>query len=536
MSRGPDPDTAVGTSNGGGASRPWSSLAAICAAAGLVWLAFADLGVAIPTIADEFDADLGALQWANNAFSLVAGALVIAAGRFGDLFGRRLILQVGILVFAACSIVAAVAPGVEVLILGRGLMGVGAALILPATLALIPIEFTGAAQLTAFGIWQAVAWGGQAIGPAIGGVLTDSIGWRWLFWLNLPIAVAAIAVNHAFTVESRDPDASRRIDWAGLSTIALAVFALLFALTDGPSVGWSDPLILGLLAAAVALAGVWVIIERRVSDPLVDLALFRLRPYDGALTANLSMNLAFGGLSYLLVLWLQNARGYDAVEAGLLMLPSTLGIFVFIPLGGRLDQRRGAKVPVVTGLFVLAAGCATLGFLTDASTMLLLAGALVVIGVGLGLLSTPVSNTAVGDVPTELAGAAAGLFKMSSMVGGALGVAVLSALARGFTGQGGEAAARAAGLTPSEISQTQDALVGSSTFDETLSKLPGELASKVSDASIDAFTTGVAHTMVATAAIVAVAGLTVILLWPSSSGSTSTANVPTISNPGRSES
>jgi EmrB/QacA subfamily drug resistance transporter len=513
VSDGPGRRAAVGSAPTDG-SRRWASLAAICAAAGLVWLAFADLGVAIPTIADELHADLGALQWANNAFSLVAGALVIAAGRFGDIFGRRLVLQIGVVVFAGCSIVAAVAPDVAVLIVGRGLMGAGAALILPATLALIPVEFTGTAQLTAFGIWQAVAWGGQAIGPAIGGVLTDTIGWRWLFWLNLPIAVAAVAVNRAVTAESKDPGASRHIDWAGLAAIGLAVFALLFALTDGPSVGWGDPLIVGLLVAAVVLAVLWVLIERHVSDPLVDLALFRLRPYDGALTANLTMNLAFGGLSYLLVLWLQNARGYDAVQAGLLMLPSTLGIFVFIPLGGRLDERRGGKLPVVTGLFVMAVGCAVLGLLDDSSTMLILAVALVVIGIGLGLLSTPVSNTAVGDVPAELAGAAAGLFKMSSMVGGALGVAVLTAFARGFTGRGGEAAAKAAGLTPSEISQAQNALVASKSFDEALSKLPGDLAHKVSEASITAFTTGVGRTMVATAVILAVAVVAVLGIWP----------------------
>jgi MFS family permease len=152
------------------------SLAATCTAAGLVWLAFADLGVAIPTIADDFHADLSTLQWANNAFSLAAGALVIAAGKFGDVFGRRKMLQVGILVFAACSIVAALAPNAGMLIVGRGLMGVGAALILPATLALIPPQFAGREQLTAFGVWQAVAWGGQAVAPAIGGVNTQTLG------------------------------------------------------------------------------------------------------------------------------------------------------------------------------------------------------------------------------------------------------------------------------------------------------------------------------------------------------------------------
>src|SRR4051812_44795428 len=395
-----------------------ASLAAICTAAGLVWLAFADFGVAIPTMADELPADLSGLQWANNAFSLVTGALVIAAGKFGDIFGRRRMLSLGIVLFSAFSVVAALAPDAGLLIAGRGLMGIGAALILPATLALIPAEFSGPAELTAFGVWQAVAWGGQAIGPAVGGILTSGLGWQWLFWINVPLGVGTYFLLRASTPESRDAEASRSIDWLGLATIGLAIFALLFALTDGPSVGWGDPLVAGLLIAFVALVLAWYAIERNAKDPLVDLRLFRMRAYDGALTANLTMNLAFGGLSYLLVLWLQNVRGYGAVEAGLLMLPSTLGIFVFIPLGSRMESRRGGRMPVLTGLFVLAAGLGLLGFLSAGSTLWLLAAGLLVIGVGLGTLSTPISDTAVGEVPIDLAGSAAGVFKMSSMVGG----------------------------------------------------------------------------------------------------------------------
>ena len=253
-------------------SRRWVSLAAICTAAGIVWLAFADLGVAIPTIADDLDAEMSALQWANNAFSLVAGALVIAAGKFGDVFGRRRMLMLGIVLFAGFSVVAALAPGIGTLVLGRGLMGIGAALILPATLALIPPQFSGRALLTAFGVWQAVAWGGQAVGPAVGGVITDGLGWRWLFWVNLPLAALAWVVIRRLTPESSDPEASREVDWAGLATIGLAVFALLYALTDGPSVGWGDPLVVGFLVLALLLAVTWVVVERKVQEPLVDLS------------------------------------------------------------------------------------------------------------------------------------------------------------------------------------------------------------------------------------------------------------------------
>ena len=495
-------------------SRRWVSLGATCTAAGLVWLAFADLGVAIPAIADDFHADLSTLQWANNAFSLVAGALVIAAGKFGDVFGRRAMLQLGIVVFAACSVVAALAPNAGVLILGRGLMGIGAALILPATLALIPPQFSGRDQLTAFGVWQAVAWGGQAVAPAIGGIITEGLGWAWLFWINVPLGIVTFLIIRMTTPESRDPQASSRIDWVGLVTIALAAFALLYALTDGPAAGWGSPLIIGLFVASVVLVVVWVLVERKVAEPLVDLKLFRLRAYDGALTANLTMNMAFAGLSYLLVLWLENARGYSAIAAGMLMLPATVGIFAFIPVGGRMDARYGGRLPVLIGLIVMSAGLAVLGVLNSDTTLLLIAIALVIIGVGLGLLSTPISNTAVGDVPESLAGTAAGVFKMSSMVGGALGVALLSAFARGFTMADSDDAVASAGLTQDQVDQAHHALVNSASFNDALSTLDPDLAAQVTQAVVDAFSTGLGRTMIATAVLSLVITVVVAFVWP----------------------
>ncbi|MFI5891890.1 MFS transporter [Actinoplanes sp. NPDC051513] len=258
----------------------------------------------------------------------------------------------------------------------------------------------------------------------------------------------------------------------------------------------------------------------RVSDaktarePLVDLGLFKLRAYDGALTANLMMNLAFGGLSYLLVLWLQNVRGYGAVEAGLLMLPSTLGIFLFIPQGSRLDSRRGGRIPVLVGLFVLAVGLAVLGFLSADSTLWLLAAGLLVIGIGLGVLSTPISNTAVGDVPIDFAGAAAGVFKMSSMVGGALGVAVLSALTRGFSAGATEDALRNAGLSAADVDTARNALVGSASFQDAIAQLPPDLGRSVTTAVADGFSDGIADALLVTGGIVLAALIVVRFLWP----------------------
>ncbi|MEV5480074.1 MULTISPECIES: MFS transporter [Streptomyces] len=501
-------------SNSPVAAHRWVSLAAICTAAGMVWLAFGDLGVAIPQIANEYSTSLSNLQWVNNAFSLVTGALVIALGKFGDLFGRRRMLQLGVLLLALFSVPAALAPDVGWLVIGRALMGVGAALILPASLALIPPEFSGKAETVAFGVWQAVAWGGLSIGPALSGVITVGLGWRWLFWINLPLAALTFVVVQATTPESRDEKATRTIDWLGLVAIVLAAFALLYALTEGPSVGWGDPLIVALFVATVALSVGWWFIERRAAEPLVDLRLFRIRAYNGALTANLTMNFTFAGLSFLLVLWLENARGYSAVEAGVLMLPATVGVFLCIPLGGRLDNRWGGRLPSVVGLVVASAGLFILGFLGTRSSTAYLAVALIVIGLGLGLVSTPVANTAVGEVPIELAGAAAGVFKMSSMLGGALGVAVLTAIARAFTTQEAAGVVEASGLTQAQISQVRQALVNSSSFREAIASLPTDLRHTVMQAAIEAFSSGVADTMAITAFLALAATVVVYFLWP----------------------
>ena len=226
------------------------------------------------------------------------------------------------------------------------------------------------------------------------------------------------------------------------------------------------------------------------------------------------MNLAFAGLSYLLVLWLQNVRGYDAVEAGLLMLPSTLGIFVFIPLGGRLSERVGGRLPVLAGLVVMSAGLLGLGFIGTDSPLWQMGLALVVVGLGLGLLSTPISNTAVGDVPPDLAGTAAGVFKMSSMVGGAIGVAVLTALGRGLSAGEWKDAASANGLSDRQVEQAEQALVGSSSFQDAIASLPDRIQDEVTGAVVDAFSAGVGDAMVVTGVVGLVATVVVALLWP----------------------
>jgi len=337
------------------ASEPkrWVALTGLCVAAGLVWLAFADLGIALPTISQELRVSLTDLQWTNNAFSLVCGALVLPAGRFGDLYGRRRLLLLGVVVFGAFALLTSLLSGLPGLIVGRGLMGVGAALILPATLALIPPMFPRAEQPAAFGAWMAVAWVGQAAGPAVGGLLTSWLGWRSLFWIMAPFAALAFWIIWRYAPESRDEKAPHGVDAIGLATSAAAAFCLLYALTEGQSSGFGSPLIIILLVLAIVLGVGFVVAEQRIHNPLVDLRLFRARDFDGALVANLVMNLVFAGISYLFALYLQDVRGYSAISAGWLLFPSTVTILAFNPTGSHQSARHGARLVVAAGLGLL---------------------------------------------------------------------------------------------------------------------------------------------------------------------------------------
>lgn len=494
--------------------RRWTALAGICTAAGLVWLAFADLGVALPTVSQELKISLTDLEWANNAFSLACGALVLAAGRFSDVYGRRRVLLLGVLVFGVFALLTAFLSGLPGLVVGRALMGVGAAMILPATLALIPPMFPREEQPRAFGAWMAVAWVGQAAGPAVGGLLTAALGWRSLFWITAPLAAVAYLVIRRYTPESRDERAPRGIDVAGLATSALAAFCLLYAFTDGQTVGFGDPLIIGLLVAAVVLGIAFVLVERRIRNPLVDLRLFAARDFDGALVANLVMNVVFGGISYLFALYLQDVRGYSAVEAGLLLFPSTVTILALNPVGSRAGARRGPRIVVVWGLALLGICTVVAGILSPTSSYLVLLLGLLVLGAGLGLLSVPVSDTAVAGPPQELAGTASGLFKMSSMLGGALGVAVLSALAKTIGTHRAVPAARDAGLSDAQINQLGDSLAKSDNAKAVVDSLPAATKQMVVEAYQHAEAAGVAGAVKLAGVLGIVAAVALLWIWP----------------------
>ncbi len=495
-------------------ARRWWSLVGLTTAAAIVWFAVANLPVATPVIAAELGGSVTVLQWANTAFTLTCGALVIAAGRFGDLFGRRRVLNAGLVLFAAASAAAALSRDPVTLIAARAVMGVGAAAILPATLAIIPVEFSGREQLTAFSVWMAVAGAGQALAPAFAGGLTQAFRWPAIFWVNLPLCAFAGVLILRTTPESRDETAPRSVDVPGLLTVAGGLVALIFALNEGPDRGWASPPVLAALGLTVLLLAAAFWIERRMTNPLIDLGLFRRRSFGGALSDNFVYNLTLAGTMYVLAIYLEEVRGYDPLSAGLLLLPSTVALLALIPLGARLQLQHGPRLPLATGTVIMGAGTFLAGFLSPGTPYWWFAAGIFIQGVGIGLFSTPLSDTAVGLAPTAEAGAASGIFKMSSMMGGAFGIAVFAALYRGFLNAGLAGGAIGAHLTPAQRDRADDALGGSAEARAFFAALPADLRARVREAVTHSLASGIGNALKVGALFSVLALVVVLVLVP----------------------
>jgi EmrB/QacA subfamily drug resistance transporter len=361
---------------------------------------------------------------------------------------------------------------------------------------------------------MAVAGVGQAAAPAISGALTTVADWPAIFWVNVPLCAAALVLVRRTTPESRDEGASRRIDYPGLVAVAGGLIALLFVLNEAPNQGWSSPLIIGALVLAVVLLASFVFIERRAREPLLDLALFRRRSFDGALIDNLVYNITLAGAMYVLALYLEQVRGYDAFAAGLYLLPSTVSMLVFIPIGARLDLSRGPRLPLATGTLIMGVGTFLAGFLAVDTPYWWYAAAIFIQGIGIGLFSTPLSDTAVGLAPPAESGAASGAFKMCSMVGGALGVALMGGIYRGLQLSQLHRDADAASLTAEQQRLVNDAFASSDKAREIYESLAPDVQEKVHDAVLAALSYGIGGSLKIVAALSILAVIAVLLLVP----------------------
>jgi EmrB/QacA subfamily drug resistance transporter len=400
----------------------------MCFALFMIMLDNTVVNVALPSIQADLDASLGGLQWTVNAYTLTFAVLLVTAGRLGDIFGRRRMFLFGVVVFALASATIGFAPGAGWLVAARSIQGFGAAFMMPGTLSIIVSAFPAAERARAIGIWAGVSSIALAVGPVIGGWLTEAVSWRAIFLVNLPVAAAAVAVTLFAARESRDETVTRRVDVPGIAGLTVALTALVLALIKGNAWGWGSQRTLGLLAVSVAAFLAFVAIERRAAAPVVDFRTLGSRQFVAANVAAFVVTFGMLAVFFFLALYLQNIVGYSPLETGLRFLPMTLLIACGGPVSGRLAARYGPRPPLVAGVLLIGAGLAWLSRLQVGSTYELLLPAFLLLGLGLGLAMSPMSIAAMAAVEPAKAGLASGTLAMVRMVGATFGVAVLGAL------------------------------------------------------------------------------------------------------------
>lgn len=403
--------------------RRWWSLFGLCVVTALVWVTASDISIALPSIGRDLGGSMDVLQWAVNGYFL-AGALIIVSGRCGDVFGRRLVFCGGTALVIAGSLPAALADTPLLLVVGRVIQGAGAAAVLPSALAIVAVSFEGRERDTAIGAWIATCWGAQALGPLVGGGLIAVASWHWIFWINLPLGAAALALVWWSTPESRLEGGGRHIDVPGALTLVGSLILLCFGLVRTDSGGAALPT--ACFGGAVVLLGLFVLIERRSPSPVVRLSIFRRARFDGAVGANLIANFVFSAVVFFMALYLQVVEGFSPLIAGALLLPATIPILLVNPFGTRWGYRRGARFPTALGMALLAVAGIFLLDLTGPYAGLL--APFILIGIGIGLQITPCAGLAVEDVGDAGEGVASGVFKAASMIGGSLGVATSTAV------------------------------------------------------------------------------------------------------------
>jgi EmrB/QacA subfamily drug resistance transporter len=406
-------------------------LGLVCVAQFMVILDATIVNVALPTIERHLHFSPTGLQWIVNAYTLVFGGFLLLGGRAADLFGTQRLFISGLVLFTGASLLNGVATSAGMLVGGRAVQGLGAALVSPAALAIVMRTFADGAERTkALGVWSAIAAGGGAAGLLLGGVLTEYLTWRWVFFINLPIGIAAALLSLRMITNEVGDDKPETSDVAGAVTVTSGLLVLVYGIVKAESYGWGSWKTLGLFAAAVVLLASFIVIELRSAAPLIRLDIFRTRSLS---VSNSSMLLVMSGLFamfFFASLYVQQLRGYSPVKAGLAFLPFTFGIVIGATLAQQLIKRLDVRVVTVSGLSL-----ATVGMLLY--TQLSLSGsyfaqlfpAVAVTSIGMGLAFVPVTLLATTNVPHEDAGLASGLFNTSQQIGGALGLAILSTLA-----------------------------------------------------------------------------------------------------------
>jgi EmrB/QacA subfamily drug resistance transporter len=413
-------------------NRKWLTLAAVTFGLFMIMLDNTIVNVALPSIQRDLGTTVSQLEWVVNGYALTFAVLMLTGGKLADMLGRRLIFIVGLAVFTASSLACGLAGTEHILIAARVVQGVGAALMNPATLSIIRATFPSRQRGMAIGIWAGVSASALAIGPLIGGVLTEHIGWSWIFFINVPVGLLGIVVARLAIAESRDTSHEQRLDLPGLLTSALALFALIYGLIEANNYGWTSVRILSLFGVAAIALAVFVALEIRQRLPMLDLSLFRNPTFAGANVTMMLVTLAMFGVFFFVSLYMQNILGYSATQAGATFLPMTVLIVLIAPAAGRLSDRIGSRWLMGSGMTLL--GCSLLLFsrLDQTSTFWTVLPGLLVGGLGMGLTMTPATAAGMGSVPVDKAGVGSAVLNSTRQVGGTLGIAVMGAIVASY--------------------------------------------------------------------------------------------------------
>jgi EmrB/QacA subfamily drug resistance transporter len=409
-------------------NRKWWTLGSLCFALFMIMLDNTVVNVALPAIKADLGISTSELEWTVAAYALTFASLLLTGGKLGDLLGRRLIFVIGLTVFTLSSLACGLSSSAPELIGARAVQGIGAALMMPATLSIISATFAVRERGTAIGIWAGVSAMALAIGPLLGGLITEHISWNWIFYVNVPIGVLAVVSAFVVVPESRDTSHEQRLDLPGLLTSGIGLFALVYALIEANNYGWGSARILGLFAVAVVALGSFVLLELHQRLPLLDLSLFRSGTFAGANLVAILVTLAMFGIFVFFPIYMQTFRGWSPTQAGAALLPWTLMVVIFAPIAGKLSDHVGSRWLIAGGMSVVAICCLWLSTVTLHSSFWHMLPGFILGGLGMSFVMTPMSAAAMGAAPVAKAGVASGVLNTFRQVGVALGIGITGAI------------------------------------------------------------------------------------------------------------
>src|SRR5215211_7609168 len=409
-------------------NRKWLTLGAVAFGLFMIMLDNTIVNVALPSIQRDLGIGVSELEWVVNGYALTFAVLMLTGGKLADLLGRRLIFIVGLAVFTLSSLACGLANGPEVLIGARIVQGVGAALMNPATLSIITATFPPRQRGMAIGIWAGTSAMALAIGPLVGGLITQYIDWSWIFFINVPVGLLGIVVARLVIDESRDTSREQRLDLPGLVTSAVGLFGLTYGLIEANNYGWTSTRILACFAIAIVGLGTFIVLELRQRVPMLDLRLFKNATFAGANVTMMLVALAMFGVFFYVSLYVQNILGYSATKAGATFLPMTILIILIAPQAGRLSDRVGSRWLMGGGMVLVATALLVFSRMDESTTFWGLFPGLIIGGAGMALTMTPTTAAVMGSVPVDKAGVGSAVLNSMRQVGGSLGIAIMGAI------------------------------------------------------------------------------------------------------------